>query len=145
MAVFLGDIAFYMATLVFAVGIYMIHHAKHHDSEQCKLLKSGGYVVTTIAVLGMLCTGFYWMKFYYEGAYNSGGAYSMNRNMMGGSGHGHMMPGVMENMGSMRGMMMNNLNHCTGKMQGKMMGAEMMQQMQECMQKQMSESSVKDK
>jgi hypothetical protein len=49
MIVFLGDIAFFMTTFVFATGISMIHHAKHHDSEKCKLLSYGGYMVTTMA------------------------------------------------------------------------------------------------
>lgn len=110
MTVFLGDIAFYMATLVFAVGIYMIHHAKHHDSEQCKLLKSGGYIVTTIALLGMLCTGYYWMKYYYGGSYETSSPQSM-QGMMGGD-MGNMMPGMM----SGKGMAMNP------QMMGQMMG-----------------------
>ncbi len=93
MIVFLGDIAFYMATLVFAVGIYMIHHAKHHDSEKCKLLNSGGYIVTTIALLGMLCTGYYWIKYYSDGSYKSANPQSMQQGMM--SGMGNMMSGMM--------------------------------------------------
>lgn len=86
MVVFLGDIAFYMATLIFAVGIYMLHHAKHHDSEKSKLLSNGGYVVTTIALIGMLCTGYYWVKYFYDGSYKTSSTHSMQQEMMGGNG-----------------------------------------------------------
>ncbi len=109
MIVFLGDIAFYMATLVFAVGIYMIHHANHHDSKKCNLLTYGGYLVTTIALFGMLCTGYYWIRYYANGSYQTTGSHSMNQGMMGGS----MMSGMMG--------------------QGKMMNPEMMKQMHNCL------------
>jgi hypothetical protein len=148
--VFLGDMAFYMATLVFAVGIYMIHHAKHHQSEQCKLLKSGGYIVTTIALLGMLCTGYYWMKYFYQGAYITASNYSMQQGMMGGNMSGHMMPGMMGNRGMMMGggqnpQMMNHFQQCMGQMQGKMMGPEMMEQMQICFMGGSAKSSEENK
>ena len=106
--VFLGDIAFYMAALVFAAGIYMIHHANHHDGEEkCKLLKCGGYIVTVIAVLGFLCTGYYWIKYYAQGAYERPAAHSMMMKPMGG---GMCTPG-MENCPMMDNDSKDNSNH----------------------------------
>ncbi|MCB0362317.1 MAG: hypothetical protein KDD35_06330 [Bdellovibrionales bacterium] len=149
MTVFLGDIAFYMATLVFAVGIYMIHHAKHHDSEKCKLLNSGGYIVTTIALLGMLCTGYYWMKYYFDGSYKTASPHSMQQ-MMSGNMMGQMMSGMMGGkgmgmMGQGMPMMMQNVEQCLGQMKGKMVDQKMMESMQSCMQERMGKMGSSQK
>ena len=135
MTVFLGDIAFYMATLVFAVGIYMIHHAKHHDSERCKLLNSGGYIVTTIALLGMLCTGYYWMKYYLGGSYKAASPHSMQQ-MMSGNMMGQMRSGMMD---QGMPMMMRNMEQCMGQMKGRTVDPKMMESMQSCMRQSMDQ------
>lgn len=131
--IFLGDIAFYIATLVFAAGIYLLHHAKHHDhGKECRLLKFGSYFVLTVSILGMLCTGFYWMKYWNHGAYSMKHSTNqpmmrkgMGMNMMGGS---NMMSGMGEGM-------MQTMQHCMGQMDGKMMNQDMMGKMQGCMMK----------
>jgi hypothetical protein len=116
--VFLGDIAFYMATLVFAAGIYMVHHACHHDSgKPCRLLRSGGYIVIVISLLGMLCSGFYWLKYFSEGAYSTRQP----------SHHSMMMNKKMDND------MMGGMQHCMGEMKGKTMDPDMMMKMKSCM------------
>lgn len=135
MAVFLGDIAFYMGTLVFAVGIYMIHHANHHDAEKCKLLNYGGYIVTTIALLGMLCTGYYWLKYYSDGSYKTASPHSMQQNMMSGM-KGGMMGG--KGMGMNPQMMGQKMNQCMGQMpEGAKMDAAMREQMKNCVMNEM--------
>ena len=118
--VFLGDIAFYMATLVFAVGIYMIHHACHHDSgKPCRLLKLGGYFVVLISLLGMLCSGYYWLKYYSQGAYNT--PHSQHHSMM-----------TNEKLGTST---MDGMGHCMGQMEGKLMDSSMMMMVKTCMKK----------
>ena len=108
--VFLGDIAFYMAVLVFATGVFMVHHACHHDAgKQCRLLKFGGYIVVVISLLGMLCTGYYWLKYYSQGAYEKN--HRQHHAMMMGKG----------------------MQHCMGQMEGKMMDPNMMMKMKSCM------------
>ena len=115
--VFLGDIAFYMATLVFAVGIYMVHHACHHDSgKPCRLLKSGGYIVVVISLLGILCTGYYWLKYFSQGAYNMPYPKHHSR-MMNNNNKG----------------MMSGMGHCMGQMEGKVMDSSMMMKVKSCM------------
>lgn len=141
--VFLGDIAFYMATLVFAVGVWMIHHSKHHDTgKECRLLKTGGYIVTVISILGMLCTGYYWMKYYSQDAYKKPFPHHEMMSMNGMMGKGGMM-GMMKMMG--KGNMMGNMDGCMSQMQGKMMDSEMMAKMKGCMMQGMGNMNDGDK
>ena len=101
--VFLGDIAFYMATLVFAAGIWMIHHSNHHDKENCKLLRTSGYIVTIVAILGALCTGYYWIKYFNQGVYAKPATQGMMMHSMMGRKGGQMCTPGMENCPMMDG------------------------------------------
>lgn len=122
--IFLGDIAFYMATLVFAVGIYMIHHAKHHDSgKPCKLLRTGGYIVTVISILGALCTGYFWLTYFSQGVFDK--PQSAQQSMM--MNKGPMMKGMMQR---------ENMQDCIGPVEGKTMDSAMMKNMKSCLSKQ---------
>lgn len=124
MSVFLGDIAFYLATLVFGFGLTLIFFG---SKEKSKLLKSGGYILSIIGFLGALCTGYYWMKYYFDGVYEKANtSYSMSRNM-GDTNH----MGMMENPN--RASMMLKVQQCMGSMQGNMMDEKMMMDMQGCM------------
>ena len=130
--VFLGDIAFYVATFVFAVGIYMIHHANHHDSgKPCKLLRTSGYIVTVISILGALCTGYYWMKYFSQGFFDKPHPAHHSMVMNKGSMMGHTM-----NKGSMQ--------QCMGQMEGKTMNPVMMEKMKSCIAKQYSQNPGTD-
>ncbi len=92
-----------MATLVFVAGIWMIHHSNHHDKENCKLLRTSGYIVTIIAILGALCTGYYWVKYFNQGVYDKPATHGMMRHsIMGRQGGGMCTPG-MENCPMMNG------------------------------------------
>ncbi len=134
--VFLGDIAFYLVTLVFAVGIYMIHHANHHDSgKPCKLLRTGGYIVTVISILGALCTGYYWLKYFSQGAFDK--PHPQKHSMM--MGKGEMMSG--QTMGMMKNI---DVNHCMNHVEGKTMNHEMMKNMKSCLSKQYGSESNSD-
>ncbi len=124
MILFLADIAFFLEVLVFAVGIYMLHHANHHDQgKPCRLLKSGGYFVLVSSLLGMACTGYYSVKYFAQGAYHQAsyqhmgteqGMHKMNRTMMGHTG----------------------MQSCLQNMQGQMMDSSRMQEMQSCLEQQ---------
>jgi hypothetical protein len=135
--VFLGDIAFYLVTLVFAVGIYMIHHANHHDSgKPCKLLRAGGYIVTVISILGALCTGYYWLKYFSQGAFDK--PHPQKQSMM--MGKGGMIGG--QGMKMMKNSM--DVNHCMNHIEGKVMDQEMMKNMKSCLSKQYGQEQKLD-
>jgi hypothetical protein len=124
MILFLADIAFFLEVLVFVAGIYMLHHANHHDQgKPCRLLKSGGYFVLGASLLGMACTGYYSIKYFAQGAYHHAstqhmwgaqGMYKMDSTMMGRTG----------------------MQSCLKNMQGQMMDSARMQEMQTCLEQQ---------
>ena len=104
-----------MAVLVFATGVFMVHHANHHDGERpCRLLKVGGYIVIVASILGALCTGFYWLKYYGDGVYDRPNFHHTSKNT------------------SMN--MDGQMHRCMGMMSGKTMGPSEMQNMKSCMQ-----------
>ena len=125
MILFLADIAFFLEVMVFAVGIYMIHHANHHDQgKPCRLLKSGGYFVLVASLLGMACTGYYSVKYFSQGAYHHASA----AQHMGGAQGMHKMDSAMMGHRGMQG--------CLQNMQGQMMNSARMQEMQSCLEQQ---------
>jgi len=129
MIVFLGDIAFYTATLIFAVGIFMVHHAFHHATgKPCLLLKSGGYLVIVISLLGMLCTGYFWFKYYSQGAYST--PHQKQHSMMLNA--------------KMKTEDMSGMQHCMREVEGKSMDPDMMMKMKSCMMKK-NATSIKPK
>jgi len=94
MLIFLADIAFLFEILVFAVGIFMLHHANHHDQgKPCRLLKNGGYFVLGASLLGMACTGYYSIKYFAQGAYH----HASITQHMGGTQGMHKMDSTMMN------------------------------------------------
>jgi len=122
MILFLAGIAFFLEVLVFAVGIYMLHHANDNQGKPFRLLKSGGYFVLGASLLGMGCTGYYSVKNFTQGAYrhasqhmgSAQGMHQMNRTMMGHTG----------------------MQSCLQNMQGQMMNSARMQEMQDCLEQQ---------
>lgn len=122
MIAFLGDIAFYLAALVFGFGLVLLYLS---SKEQSKLLKTGAYVLSIIGILGGLCTGYYWVKFYLDGAYNSPWAsYALSNHIMAGR------IGAMSGTNSSKFLQMQQ---CMGSVQGKMMDEKTMMDMQGCM------------
>ena len=135
MTVFLGDSAFYLGTLVFGFGVWLLFLA---SKETNKLLKVGGSIVTIIGLLGLFCTGYYWMKYYFDDVYENPYPPHMMQQMMGSGG---MMKGMMGKGGMMPGMMMGmmkNMQNCMQNMEGKVMNEEMMGMMKSCMMKGMA-------
>lgn len=125
MAEFLGDLAFMFEVFVLGVGLVVLHFA---TKENSKLLKASGWIMSVVAVLGMACTGYFYMKYYFSGGFDQPYPqhHMMKGNMMGG-----MMKG--QGMGPGRDMMMKNMHQCISQMQGQPMGPEMMQKMKGCM------------
>ena len=135
MAEFLGDLAFMFEIFVLGAGLVVLYFGL---KESSKLLKASGYIMSVVATLGIICTGYYYLKYYFAGSFDQ--AYpqhhmmkqSMMQNMMKG---GMMGKGMMsgQGMGMMKGMMQKNMQQCMGSMQGKMMNPEMMKKMKGCM------------
>lgn len=110
--VFLGDIAFYMATLVFAAGVFMVHQAKQGASTGSHFLRRSGYLVIVLSILGASCTVYYWMKYYTQGVYDR--PHSFKHSMM--MNHAN-----------------NKLHSCMGGMHGQTMDSSMIEQMRSCL------------
>ena len=65
--VFLGDIAFIFDMFLFSSGLIVLHWA---NKEASKLLKFAAWVMIIIGVLAVICTTYYWMSYYLDGAFN---------------------------------------------------------------------------
>ncbi len=123
--VFLGDSAFYLAAIVFGFGSVLIFYS---CKENSRLLKTSGYILSVVGILGALCTGYYWLKYYSNGHFDKPypphamKMHLMDKGMKGGMG---MMGG--------KGMMMGQMQNCMNHAQGKMMNPEMMKEMKSCM------------
>ena len=131
MAEFLGDIAFMLEVLIFGLALIVFHYGK---KEGAKLLTLSGGFMGVAALLGMVCTGYFYLKYYFDDAFDR--AYPTHQMMMkGGMMHGGMMKGGMGMKGSMgSGMpMMGKMKNCMHGMHGKMMDAEAMAKMKSCM------------
>jgi hypothetical protein len=134
MAEFLGDIAFMFEVLVLGVGLVILHFNKKDPSSY---LKWAGKILTTVAVLGMLCTGYFYMKYWFAGEFDSAhhmgsGQTMMGRMMPGMGGPRHMMmtPSMMENM---KMHMKNEVGNCLSDMSGKMMDEATKDHIQSCL------------
>ncbi|MBK24575.1 MAG: hypothetical protein CME70_11325 [Halobacteriovorax sp.] len=68
MAEFLGDIAFMIEILVLGLGLVVIHYGK---KEKSKLLKTSGYLMSIFSILALICTTFFYFKYYFNGDFDS--------------------------------------------------------------------------
>ena len=135
--VFLGDIAFILEVLVVGLGFIALHYAL---KENAKLMKIGAYILIVVGILSSLCTGYYWMKYFYQGEYSTG--MHSSRMMHGMMGKGCMMHEKMMGKGNMMNMMsgqpsdmpmMKQMMQCMQQAKGKMMDESQMKNMQNCM------------
>lgn len=139
MAQFLGDIAVMLEVLVFGVGAAIWYWGSR---ERSTLLAFTGGVLVVSAVLGAVCSIYYYLNYHYEGDFKN--AYPMHQ-MMGSKmmGDGAMIgPGAST---PMRQQMMQNMNACMAQMQGQTMDTSKMMQMRECMMGQMSKEMPSQK
>ena len=68
MAEFLGDIAFMLEIFVLGMGLIVIHHGKKEDS---RLIKFSGYLMSSISILALICTTYFYFKYYFNGDFDS--------------------------------------------------------------------------
>lgn len=142
MAEFLGDLAFMFEVFVLGVGLVVLYFANKEDS---KLLKASGWIMSVVAVLGMACTGYFYMKYFFAGGFDT--PYPKHHMMQQMMRDGMKKDGMMGRMMKGRrmdgqGMMMKNMQHCMTQMQGKTMGPQMMQKVKGCM---MGQGTMKNK
>ena len=67
MAEFLGDIAFMFEVFVLGIGLVVLHFEKKENSG---FLRWSGRLMATFGVLGMVCTGFFYLKYFFAGEFN---------------------------------------------------------------------------
>lgn len=67
MIAFLGDIAFILELALIGAGLITLHYAA---KEKSKLMKWAGYIMAVGGLLTAICTGYFAMKYWVDGAYN---------------------------------------------------------------------------
>ncbi|MFQ6612754.1 MAG: hypothetical protein ACE5D2_06595 [Fidelibacterota bacterium] len=98
--IFHADIAVALALIAIGVGFWVL--SKSQSMENTGLKTTGkflGYLITVAAVLTLLCTTYYSLKYWEDGAFKSASAGQMCTN------HGGMMGGMMSGHQGMMGMM----------------------------------------
>lgn len=83
MAMFLADIAFMLELALLVAGLYLFHSAKGNGSN---LLRLAAFLAVIGSISGMACTGYYSMKYHFQGNFDS--AFPQPSQMM----RGGMMP-----------------------------------------------------
>lgn len=68
---FLMDLAFAVGLIAFGVGIAFLIWSYRSEGAGVALAKVAGYVITLLAVLGILCTTYYGTKYWREGYFHS--------------------------------------------------------------------------
>jgi len=130
-----------LEVLVFGFGLVIWHWA---GREKSKVLYFGGGVLVLAAILGTLCSFYYYLSYRSEGVFNNAHPMQMTPGMKGNmlDRGGVMSPGM--NM-PMHGKMMENMNTCMAQMQGQAMDQAKMKQMRECMMGQMGQETPSQK
>lgn len=76
MAMFLGHIAFLLATFAVAIGLSLLQLGQ----ENKKLFSLGGWLLTIVGIAGWICVGYYMVHYYYIGNFEH--AYPQMSQMM---------------------------------------------------------------
>jgi hypothetical protein len=112
MSEFLGDLAFMFEIYVLGLGLVVLHFNKREPSVY---LRWSGRLMTVFGVVGLVCTGFFYMKYFLAGEFDH--AYHMGiKSSYSSRSHsetGNVMPGMNDCLGQIQGKMMNdeNMNH----------------------------------
>jgi hypothetical protein len=99
--IFQADIAFALSLIAIGVGYWVLNKSKSMEDTGLKTTgKFLGYFITIAAILTLLCTSYYSLKYWEDGSFQArSGQMCMNHGggMMGNmmSGHGGMMMGMM--------------------------------------------------
>ncbi|MCB0362196.1 MAG: hypothetical protein KDD35_05725 [Bdellovibrionales bacterium] len=135
MAEFLGDIAFMFEVLILGLGLVVLHLNRKESSTY---LKWAGRLMASFGVLGMICTGFFYMKYFFAGEFNQahhmkGTHHSMMGMLQEDNEDSHIMtnPKMLLNM---KKHMVSEMSKCVDKAQGNMMDAESKKMINKCIQ-----------
>lgn len=112
MAEFLGDIAFMIEVLVLGLGLVVLHFSVKEGSN---LLKWSGRIMVICGLLGMICTSYYYMKYFWAGEFH----HARHSAMMYRNGSSHMM---------------QDMDHCFSRVSGSMMNTENQELLKSCLQ-----------
>lgn len=128
MAQFIGDIAFIMELVVIASGLYLLGKTKKEDHV---LIKTSGYLLTIGGAVIMVCTSFFYLKYYFQGEFETASFRpGVMQNMMMDDlmRRGNMGPGMMPRGGMGPGMMPDDTMRPGLMHQGEMGPGMMMQE-----------------
>lgn len=64
---FAGDIAAMLEIALIGAGLVVLYYA---NKEGSKLMKTGAYIMLIGGILGLLCTGYWWLKYNTAGAFD---------------------------------------------------------------------------
>ncbi len=84
MAMFTAHIAFILEVIALAAGLIVLHYGRE---LQAKLIRAAGILLIIFATSGILCTGYYALKYFLMGHYRH--AYDFNITMEGNGPHYH--------------------------------------------------------
>lgn len=76
MAEFLGDLAFMFEIFVLGLGLVVLYFGK---KENAKLLRASGWIMSVAATLGLICTGYFYLKYFFAGGFDK--PYAQHRMM----------------------------------------------------------------
>jgi len=91
MLMFHFHMTFALGLIAFALGASVLIWSKAHESVGTSLAKLIGYIVIILAVINLLCTGYYAVKYSQEGSFDKPYPMMMQHQKM----QGQMMPGMM--------------------------------------------------
>lgn len=74
---FLLDLAFANELLALGLGIAFLVWGYRSQGAGVGLAKTGGYVITILAILGLLCTSYYGTQYWFAGYFKSPMAHHM--------------------------------------------------------------------
>ncbi|MBX7147083.1 MAG: hypothetical protein K1X44_07230 [Alphaproteobacteria bacterium] len=80
----MAHIAFIFEVLALAIGLAAIHYGKELHA---RLIKTAGILLVVFATSGILCTGYYAIKYFFMGHYKH--AYDFNIPMKDNMAHDH--------------------------------------------------------
>lgn len=83
--VFLGDTAFAVELIALVAGAALLVLASKEGASYKGLGKIVGYFTIVASILALLCTGYYWIKYWEQGQFDSPQTMS-GMSMMGGMG-----------------------------------------------------------
>lgn len=67
MSEFVGDIAYALDIALIGFGLMALHYARQEDA---KLVRAGAWIMLIGGVLGLICTGMFWFKYWTAGHFD---------------------------------------------------------------------------